>query len=79
MSNTATANMKIVSDFALLDVKQGRGALNKRLANRPRSGPCPDHMRIPVVIHGYIDDVWGSFDGVSQEYTVVVTKVEATP
>jgi hypothetical protein len=27
MSNTATANMKIVSDFALLDVKQGRGAL----------------------------------------------------
>ncbi len=69
--------MKIKSDFAILDVLTGRGALNKRFANRPRLGPCPVEMRVPVVIYGYISDVHGGFDGVSQEYTVTVTKVEA--
>lgn len=71
--------MTIKSDFAILDVKTGRGALNKRLAKRPRGGPCPTEMRVPIVIHGYIDGVHGSFDGVSQEYSVTVTSIEAKP
>lgn len=68
--------MKIQSDFALLDVKTGRGALNKHFAKRPRLGECPPAMRIPVTITGYIDDVWGGDDGTSREFSVVVQSVK---
>lgn len=63
------------SDFAILDVKAGRAKLAKHFADRPRMGPCPAKMRVPVVIRGYIDGVWGGDDGVSREFTVTVTSV----
>lgn len=67
----------IKSDFAILDVKAGRAALAKNFAKAPRIGPCPEAMRVPVVIHGFVDGIWGGDDGVSREFTVTVTKVEA--
>lgn len=63
------------SDFAILDVKAGRAALARRFVERPRLGECPPAMRVPVVIHGYVDGVWGDDDGISQEFCVTITKV----
>ena len=63
------------SDFAILDVKAGRAKLAKHFAKRPRLGPCPKDMRVPVIIRGYIDDIHGSDDGVSREFSVTVTSV----
>lgn len=37
---------------------------------RPRSGPCPQHLRIPVTIVGYIDYARGADDGTDQEFSV---------
>lgn len=68
--------MNIKSDFALLDVKAGRGPLNKHFAKRPRLGECPPAMRVPVTITGYIDGVWGEDDSVSREFSVVVQSVK---
>lgn len=66
---------KLGSDFAILDVKVGRKALARHFKGAPRCGPCPERLRIPVTITGYIDGVWGGDDGVSQEFTVQVEKV----
>lgn len=67
---------KIKSDFAILDVKTGQSGLSKHFENRPRNGPCPAEMRVPVTITGYIDNIWGSYDGVSREFSVHVDKVK---
>jgi hypothetical protein len=61
------------STFAILDVTTGRKALAKHFADRPRLGKCPEHLRIPVVISGYIDGQWGDDDGTSIEFGVEVT------
>ncbi len=58
----------IDSTFALLDVKKGR----VKLANRAE---VPG-VRIPVFILGFITNVWGNDDGVSQEFEVEVTHAE---
>lgn len=55
------------SNFALLDVKRGRKALARRLAKGER---------VAVIIYGEIEGVWGSDDGVSQEFSVYVRTVE---
>lgn len=68
--------MAIKSTFAVLDVKAGRGPLNKHFAKRPRLGECPPAMRVPVTITGYIDGVWSSDDGVSREFSVTVQSVK---
>lgn len=68
-------NRTITSGFAILDVKNGRNQLFKHFRDRPTLGPCPEHMRVPVVIHGFIDGVFGRDDGVSREFTVEVTEV----
>lgn len=67
--------MKISSDFAILDVKNGRRALFEHFKPRPRLGPCPEELRIPVTITGYIGDVWSKDDGTSQEFEVQVDSV----
>jgi hypothetical protein len=67
----------IKSDFAILDVKAGRDELTKHFADRPRLGPCPEPMRIPVTIMGYIDSVHSDDDGTSREFSIVVTSVKA--
>lgn len=69
------APLTIKSDFAILDVKVGCRALGKHFLKRPNSGECPSALRIPVTIKGYIDDIWGGFDGVSQEFGVCVQSV----
>jgi hypothetical protein len=60
--------MRLSSTYAMLDVKYGRGRLRKALRVSPR--------QVPVVIHGFIDGEFGRDDGVSQEFTVHVNKVE---
>lgn len=55
------------SDFALLDVKTGRAALERRLK---KSGP------IPVRVYATIDYAHGSDDGTSIEFTCTVKSVE---
>lgn len=61
------------SGFAILDVTRGRKALAKHFSQRPSSGECPKSLRLPIVIYGYVDDVWGKDDGESQEFAVTVT------
>jgi hypothetical protein len=63
------------SDFAILDVKSGRKALEKHFRNRPRLGECPSAMRVPITIKGYIDGVHSDDDGVSREFSIVVQSV----
>ena len=67
---------KITSDFAILDVKRGRQKLSEHFAARPRMGACPKELRIPVVIHGYLDCQHGNDDGTSTEFAVTVTNLE---
>lgn len=68
--------MEVKSDFAILDVTAGRAVLTKHFAKRPRLGPCPAKMRVPVTITGYIDDVHSDDDGMSREFSVTVTSVK---
>ena len=70
---------KLTSTFAILDVKKGRQALAKHFEMRPCFGRCPEKMRIPVVITGYIDCIHGSDDGTSQEFAITVTRLEIAP
>lgn len=67
---------KIKSDYALLDVKVGRSRLARHFDSRPVWGECPQDLRVPVTITGYIDCVFGGDDGVSQDFGVVVTSVK---
>ena len=60
--------MKLTSDFALLDVKQGRKALSKHFSDK--KGP------IPIVIHAEIVGQFGSDDGTSIEFELTVTHIE---
>lgn len=70
--------MKLSSDFAILDVKNGRKKLAKHFAKRERMGACPEHLRVPVIITGFIDAQWGGDDGTSIEFSVEVEAVEVT-
>lgn len=72
--------MKLQSDFAILDVKRGRKALDRMVELNGLTGARRHDLpeRIPVVIHGWITGRHGSDDGVSQEFTVEVTKVEVS-
>lgn len=63
--------MKIKSTFALLDVQNGRGSLNKKIKV---GNYIPDPVE--VIIRGKITHRHGGFDGVSQEFGVEVTSVE---
>ena len=67
-------DIKISSEFALIDVKKGRKALHKHFESRPKLGPCPDHLKIPVVIRGQIEGIYSDNDGVSREFSVEVTE-----
>jgi hypothetical protein len=68
--------MKLKSDFAILDVKAGRGPLTKHFSRRLGRGETSADRRIPVTITGYIIDIHGNDDGVSREFTVDVKNVE---
>lgn len=55
------------SDFAILDVKQGRAALTKRI----EAG-----NKVRVLIEADIDTVYGHDDGVSREFNCIVTSIK---
>lgn len=76
---TAAPTRRITSDFAIIDVKKGRRGLAKHFAGRPALGPCPESMRVPVVITGYIDGQHGNDDGTSIEFQVCVESVVLPP
>lgn len=65
--------MKINSEFAILDVKHGRKALEKRMP--PGSNRLPADQLIPVTITGYISHQHGGDDGTSIEFGIDVTSV----
>lgn len=69
---------KIKSGFAILDVTTGAKPLAKHFKARPLFGPCPEEMRVPVTLTGYIENVWGGHDGTSQEFTMRVETIEVT-
>lgn len=71
--------MKLTSDFALLSIKDGRDELASHFEQRPVSGPCPEHLRIPVTIVGYIESIWGADDGIDQEFSVQVEHLSLKP
>ena len=59
----------IKSDFALLDVKDGRKPLFNRL------GISGERAPIPVTITGFLTYAWGQDDGTSREFAVDVVTV----
>lgn len=67
--------MNLTSDFAIISVKRDRAKLAKHFESRPSFGPCPDNLRIPINLTGYIDGVSGRDDGIDQEFTVTVTSL----
>lgn len=68
--------IKLQSDFALLDVKRGRKKLLKLIGFAGSYLGGPKRKPIPVIIHGEITGAWGYYDGISQEFEVIVKKVE---
>ncbi len=58
---------QLESDYALLDVRRGRGKLAKRVSSK-----AADIKRVPVTIKGYINRVFGHDDGYSQEFKIEV-------
>ena len=68
-------DFKLSSNFVLIDIENGRKALAKHFAKRPFMGKCPEKLKVPVTITGYIDDVWGSNNGVSQKFSIEVETI----
>ena len=68
----------IKSSYAIVDVTTGAQALEKHFKGRPVSGPCPEEFRIPVTLSGYIQYAHGNHDGISQEFSMIVEKIEIT-
>lgn len=54
------------STFAVVSVSGGHEELERRV----RAG-----RQVPVTIRGFVDDTWGDFDGVDQEFSVRVTSI----
>lgn len=71
-----SAFRNVTSDFAVLDVKAGRHELAEHFKDLPTTGPCPEALRIPVVIRGYIDGRWSKDDGTSIEFSVQVDRLD---
>lgn len=67
--NMKTAPFK--SDFALLDVKSGRAALEKRISKLEKAG-----KGIRIRVDMMINYVHGGDDGVSQEFSCTVLSVK---
>ena len=56
---------KIKTEFAIVDVKLGRQALDKLVG---------DHkVKIPITLRGFLVGSWSGDDGVSMEFEIAVT------
>ena len=62
--------MKIKATFGLLDISTGRKALERRI----KEGHDLDEP-VEVIIHAFITHRSGTFDGVGQEFGLVVKNV----
>lgn len=71
-----TKAFDISSDFAIVDVKKGRKSLEKHFKREPGIGICAPEKRIPITIKGYLDGTHSGDDGISQEFTMHVDRVE---
>ena len=60
--------IKIDSGFAIIDVKKGRKALKHYVESRYG-------QRVKVHLEGYIDQVHGNDDGISQEFQMIVETI----
>ncbi len=60
---------RISSDFAILDVKGGRKALDKAMMHS-------QGVRYKIIIEAEFDNTWSGDDGVSQEFALNVTKMQ---
>lgn len=60
---------RLKSEFALLDVK---GPQRFKLKEYFEKGG----KRVPVVLHGWIEEPWSGDDGISIEFGVKIRKVE---
>lgn len=69
----------ISSTFAILDVQKGRHKLYRHFSSGGYRIPferCPENLRVPVIVTGYLSGIWGADDGKSREFEVHVDKVE---
>lgn len=67
---------KIITEFAIVDVTTGRAALARHFEKRPAMGLCPEHLRIPIVLRGYLSGQNSRDDGTSIEFTMDVESFE---
>jgi hypothetical protein len=67
--------MKLTSEFAIVSIRDGREELAQHFEERPRTGPCPEYLRIPITLVGYIDAPWGADDGIDQEFSIKVEQI----
>lgn len=69
------SNIKAIkSSFAIVDVTAGTAELTKHFEARPITGECPEELRIPITLTGYLDYAWGDHDGTSQQFVMQVEK-----
>ena len=69
--------MKLSSNFAMLDVRKGRYELLEHFrCGESIFAPCEEELFVPVTVHGFINGVCGYDDGVSIEYSLIVTDIE---
>jgi hypothetical protein len=65
------------SGFAIVDITNGRAKLAKHF-DRPFDGfkPCPEELRVPISLTGYLDGINSRDDGESQEFTMTITRMD---
>lgn len=74
---TLAAKKSTVSDFAIIDIKAGRGVVAEHFDLLPdRVGPTPEEFRVPFVLQGYLTGIHSGNDGESQEFSAHVDKIE---
>jgi len=74
--NTTPEEIKVTSDFALIDIKAGRAKVAKVLGEDWKVvGSKPTH-KIPITLKGFIVEQYSADDGVSREFAVDVTSVK---
>jgi len=71
------AKKGVVSDFAIIDIKSGRGAVADHFDKLPdRVGPIPDEFKLPFVLQGHLNSINSANDGESQEFSAHVDYIE---
>jgi len=73
LAATLNAKKSTVCDFAVIDIKAGRGAVADHFDKLPdRVGPIPDEFKLPFALRGHLNGINSDNDGESQEFTAHV-------